>query len=726
MKRQLSTIALSLALMSSLTGFSQSQAIQPCNTYAAMEQHFAEFPEARSKYDAEQAKLQKSYLNAEANHGAGKAALVQYTVPVVFHVLHTGGSENVADGQIIAALKQMNSDYGRMGSDTGTIFAPFKSLYVNSDIIFVLAKKDPNGNCTNGIRHLYDTRTDWSQASAGSGSSAYYNGLVWDPTKYMNVIIVKQIIGANPSPGTIVGYTYKPGTWNTGNLHDCIIYHYGFLAGLNARSLTHEAGHWLNLTHTFGNTNNPGVSCGSTAGGDGIADTPDTKGNFSTCPASSTNTAYTCTSPNPGNSNNYYQNVNNFMDYSSCAKNFTQGQTTAMRNALQSTVSGRNNLISAANLAFTDVASSGNCAPVAEFLSTTNSYTVCVGSSLSFKDYSYNGTITSYSWTGTTGLTFASPASAVTGATFGSAGIATVSLTVSNSIGSSVKTRTVTVINPGTALALPYGESFEATALPANWSIINPNANVTWALTNSAALTGANSIFLDGTTSPASEIDILNMPLIDIVNNPTDTFTFKVAYARYSTTTNDIFKVEASKDCGATWGTIYGPSAGLLASTSGGVSTAPFVPTLSQWTHVNLNIYPTWNTYASSASVMVRFSFQRSTTGTGGNNIYLDDINFSGIGQVGVNELSKNIHFGLYPNPTNGEAVVKFKLNDAALINLDVVDVIGRKVLPSTNINVGSGEQSISINKNKTLSAGIYFVNLSVNGAKMSKKLIIE
>lgn len=722
MKRQLSTIALSLALMSSFTGFAQSQSIQPCNTFDAMEQHFKEFPEARAKYQSDQFKLQKSYLEAEENLKVNKAALVQYTVPVVFHVLHTGGSENVSDGLIISALAQMNRDYARMGSDTGQIFAPFKSLYVNSDIVFVLAKKDPNGNCTNGIRHLYDTRTDWSQASAG-GSSAYYNGIVWDPTKYMNIIIVKQIIGS--SQGTIVGYTYLPGTWGTGNLHDCIVYHNGFLAGLNARSLSHEAGHWLNLSHTFGSTNNPGVSCGSTSGGDGVSDTPDTKGNFSTCPNSSTNTAYTCTSPNPGNSNDYFQNVQNIMDYSACAKNFTQGQTTRMRTALQSTVGGRNNLISAGNLAFTDVAGSGNCAPIAQFISTTNSYTVCVGSSLSFKDYSYNGSITSYSWTGSNGVNFGAPSSSITSATFASAGVATVSLTVSNSNGGSVQSKTVTVINPGAALSLPYIESFEA-GLPANWSITNANANVTWALTNSAALTGANSVFLDGTTSPAGEIDILNMPLIDIVNNPTDTFTFKVAYARYSSTTNDLFKVEASKDCGATWGIIYGPSAGLLASLSGGVSTSPFVPTLSQWAHVNLNIYPNWNNYANSASVMLRFSFQRSTAGAGGNNIYLDDINFSGVGSVGINELTKSIHFGLYPNPTSAQAVVKFKLNDAAQVNLDVIDVLGKKVLPSTTINVAPGEQSITINKNNSLSPGIYFVNLSVNGAKMSKKLIIE
>lgn len=726
MKRQLSNIALSLALVGSYMGFSQNQNIQPCNTFAAMEEYFTAHPEARKSYEAAQLKLHKDYLEAEKNLASSKTAAVQFTIPVVFHVLHQGGAENITDAQCIAALKQMNSDYGRQGSDTNTIFAPFKALYVNSDIKFMLAHKDPLGNCTSGIEHLFDSRTDWSQLSAGQ-SASYYNGITWDPTKYLNLIIVKQIIPQSPvaGGGTIVGYTYKPGTFGAGNLRDAIVYNYGFLSGTNARSLSHEAGHWLNLSHTFGNTNNPGQVCGSTSGGDGISDTPDTKGNFSTCPASSTNTAYTCTSPNPGNANNYYQNVENIMDYSSCPKNFTQGQTTAMRNSIQSAISGRSNVISAGNITFTDVNSTGTCKPIANFISSLNTYTVCMGSTLQLKDLSYNGVITSYSWTGNTGVTFANATAPVTTATFATAGTATVNLTVSNSNGSSVKTQTVLVINPGTAVLTPFSEDFEA-PLGSGWSIVNPNNDVTWAQTNTASYTGNNSYYIIGASDPASELDILNMPLLDLVNNPNDTLTFKYGYARFSGTNNDVFKVEASKDCGASWGTLFAPPAGNLASPSGGVSSTPFVPTLNQWVHVNLTNYPNWFNYSNSASVLIRFSFQESPSGTGGNNIYLDAINFSSVSAVGINELTRSVNFGLYPNPSNGEAIVKFKLNDPASIKIEVIDVLGKKVLPSTEVNYGSGEQSVSLNKTKILSAGIYFVNLSVNGAKMSKKLIIE
>ncbi|MGZ4042913.1 MAG: M43 family zinc metalloprotease [Bacteroidia bacterium] len=728
MKKQLSTIAMSLALMGSFMGFSQSQNIQPCNTYAAMEEYFATHPEARVAYEKEQAKLQKSYLEIEQNQTSAKTAAVQYTIPIVFHILHLGGAENITDAQCMAAVAQMNKDYNRLGSDTGTIFAPFKSSYISSDIKFMLAHKDPNGNCTSGIEHIYDARTNWSQSTAGS-SSAYYNGIAWDPTKYLNVIIVKQIVptGTVTGGGIIVGYTYIPGTFPNTDLRNSIIYNYGFLSGLNARSLSHEAGHWLSLKHTFGNTNNPGVQCGSIAGGDGIADTPDTKGNFSTCPASSTNTAYTCTSPNPTNSANYYQNVENIMDYSSCPKNFTTGQTNAMRNCLQSTVGGRNNVVSAANLTATDVNGLGNCAPIAEFLSTTNSYTVCAGGSLNLKDFSYNGTITSYSWSATSGVNFAAPTASYTGATFTTAGTVSVTLVVTGPDGTSSKTRSVLVINAGTPISSPYSESFEGTGNPpSGWSIVNPDNGTTWAQTNSAAYTGVNSYYIDGFNDPAGQTDYLYMPTIDILNHPNDTLTFKYAYARYSTSNADVFKVQASKDCGGTWGDIYAPSTAGMASASGGVSTVPFSPSLSQWVHINLTNFPNWSSFAGYSSVWIRFAFTESTNFSGGNNFYLDDINFSGSSSVGMKELAKSVSFGLYPNPTGGEAVVKFRLDDASNIKVEVMDVVGKRVIPSTESNYTTGEHSITLNTNKTLSKGIYFVCLSVNGAKITKKLIIE
>jgi hypothetical protein len=91
-----------------------------------------------------------------------------------------------------------------------------------------------------------------------------------------------------------------------------------------------------------------------------------------------------------------------------------------------------------------------------------------------------------------------------------------------------------------------------------------------------------------------------------------------------------------------------------------------------------------------------------------------------------MNELSKRVSFNLFPNPSTGETTVKFRLDDASNISVQVVDVVGKQVLPNVQAEYNAGEHSISVNKNKTLRSGIYFVNLNVNGSKLTKKLIIE
>jgi hypothetical protein len=416
------------------------------------------------------------------------------------------------------------------------------------------------------------------------------------------------------------------------------------------------------------------------------------------------------------------------MDYSTCPKNFTTGQTTRMRTALASATSGRNNLWSPGNLTFTDVNSAGSCAPIAGFFSTT-SYTVCSGAALLMKDYSYNATISNYAWAANNGAVIASPTASQTSITFPSVGTVTVSLTVGNGIGSSTVTKSVTVLN-GTAIigGSVNIESFETPGvIPTNWVVTNQGSGITWAQTPLAGIDGTSSIYFDGTQSAAGNKAYLQMPLMDVVNNPSSVFKFKYAYARQSSTQADVFKVQGSKDCGGTWSDIFSPNAATMANNSGGVTNIPFAPTTSQWKTYNVTYNaPSWFNFQNSASVLVRFYFEEDPAAGFGNRMFLDAINVIDTLSVGINELTKSIRFNLSPNPTSGEATVKFSLSDATTISINVVDMLGKVVLPVTNTNYGSGEQSISINKNANLPKGIYFVNLTLNGAKMSRKLIIQ
>lgn len=731
MKKHYSILSLGLVLAGFNLGFSQETKIYPCATDEAMEARFKEDPSARARYEAAQKQFQDDYLQYSQNRSANKTAAVEFTVPVVFHILHQGGAENVSDQACIDALKQVNEDFARLGSDTSSIFTPFKSLYINSDIKFMLAKKDPNGNCINGIVRHIDPKTNWSQGQANPGTQAgnAYWAYTWNPTQYLNIYVVANIVPQSTvtGGGIIVGYTYRPNTWPTNNPHDAIVYRYNYLnygaPNYQARSLSHEIGHWLNLAHTFGNTNNPGVICGSMAGGDGISDTPDTKGNFAGCPAASTNTNYVCTSPDPSNSNLYYQNVQNIMDYSSCPKNFTAGQTNAMRTALQSNISGRSNLISASNLGpqFTDVNGPGLCPPAADFLSANNSYTVCAGGTLNLKDVSSNGGINTWQWTGGPGITFASPSSSITNAVFNTVGVVDVTLTVGNAQGNATQTKTVTVLNGSAGVTGPYMESFENPGVPAGWTALT-SAATGWQQTTNAAYDQFTSFYIEGNVSPVGMVSSLEMPVVDFLNNQGAGLTFGYAYARNTSNHNDLFKVQFSKDCGGIWTDIVTLSSAQMNVGSGGVTTTPYIPSsLGEWKTVSVDQAPLWFNYVTSPNVTIRFTFEEAGFG---NNFYLDAINFTA--PTGVNELTRSIKLNLFPNPSNGESQLKFSLQEAAQVNVSVVDMLGKNVEPESTHQLGSGDHSVSVNKNGRLAPGVYFVNISLNGAKMSRKLVVE
>lgn len=724
MKKNIQTLVLSVFMGSTALIGQTNDIVMPCATYEAMEQVFNTELGARQRYETEQEKLRLATIAYEESLKNNKiGAAFQYTVPVVFHILHTYGPENISDANCIAALANINNDFAASGPDVGTINSTFAPLYINSDLKFMLAHKDPLGNCTSGIVHHYNVNTNWNQSAPNYAYSGTAAGL-WNPTKYLNIYVVNSICPStstcSSAGGIIVGYTYKPGTLSTGSPADAFVIRSGWVNGniVNTRTLSHEIGHWLNLSHTWGNTNNPGVACGN----DGVTDTPITHGYFSTCPGSiGTNTC-------AGSGGNV--NIENIMDYSSCPKMFTSGQTTVMRTALASATSGRNNLWTTTNLGSTqtDVNGAGTCAPIADFYTTygtaTNVYSVCAGGSITFNDVSYNGTVTARTWVATGGAVITNNTAASTAIMFPNTGIQTVSLTVTNSFGSNTLTKTVNVINGTANYASTYQESFEAfPGLPTFWSAIN-TGGVTWARSTAAAATGTASYYMNNASNSAGAVDILETASYDFLNNPGAIFTFKYAFALKTSTWAPVFKVQASSNCGGSWTDIYVPAPSFMASGSGGTTTTPFTPTSTQWKTYTLTSHPALNPFKVQPNVRIRFYFMENPTAGAGNNLWLDDINFNGT--LGVNELTKSIGFVVYPNPTSGSATLEFTLSENSLISYNVIDVIGRVVETQKATNITAGHHTYTINESQTFKPGIYFVSFELNGQKMSRKLIVE
>jgi hypothetical protein len=235
------------------------------------------------------------------------------TVPVVVHIIHQNGPENISNAQVQAGIDQMNLRFQNA--------APyFDATGTNVGIQFCLASVDPYGNPTTGITRNISIQTDLSVP--GTSDLAMKNLNRWDPHLYLNIWVIKKT--GDP---TIAGYATYPISLSANAGYDGIAIEYNYY---NTSSLSHEAGHYFGLYHTF---NNGCVNFNCMLDGDQVCDTPPDATSTFNCPMNSCSTEMDDTS----GFNPFVSDVNeapNYMDYTNCPLSFTAGQATRMVNAL--------------------------------------------------------------------------------------------------------------------------------------------------------------------------------------------------------------------------------------------------------------------------------------------------------------------------------------------------------------------------------------------------------
>jgi hypothetical protein len=263
--------------------------------------------------------------------------------------------------------------------------------------------------------------------------------------------------------------------------------------------------------------------------------------------------------------------------------------------------------------------------------------------------------------------------------------------------------------------------------MPIFWTIINPDTpSETWMLNQDAASDGATSMLIPGENMSPNSIEILESPAYDFKNNQGAELNFKYAYAKYSPTNKDVFKVQASKNCGGSWIDVWTPSNNFLATGSGSVTTDIYLsPASNEWKSFEITTAPNFQTFRTEDNVKIRFFFQENVGGSGpGNRFYLDEVIFAT--PTGINQLSKSFGFNIWPNPAGSEFRLGFRLSDAATVKYHVLSVTGSVMLESKAQTYPVGSHELILNSKQELNRGIYFVNFEVNGAKMSRKLIIN
>ena len=113
--------------------------------------------EANPNFDAEY----ESFLNnALSTINLSRQNDTVYTVQVVFHILHKESDpyQNLSDELVYSQLDALNRDFNMRNADTSDTRPIFKGIAANARIEFVLAKRSPNGSCSDGIiRKGYNT-----------------------------------------------------------------------------------------------------------------------------------------------------------------------------------------------------------------------------------------------------------------------------------------------------------------------------------------------------------------------------------------------------------------------------------------------------------------------------------------------------------------------------------------------------------------------------------------
>jgi len=279
-----------------------------CGTMAVHMMLLEQFPAFRAR----QFKLEQDTAKRRAApFSLAKAKVV--TVRVVVNVVYHTQAQNISDAQINSQIAALNRDFAAKNPDKSKVPAPWQGLVTDAKIQFKLQKT---------------TRTQTAVASFsqdnGVKSPATGGIAPFQPQKSLNFWVC-------PLGGWLLGYAQFPGGPPA---TDGVVINYKAFGTIGTaespfnlgRTATHEVGHYFNLRHIWGDTED----C---SGSDMVADTPNSAGpNFE----KPTFPVVTC---NNGPNGDMFMNYMDYVDDDTMFL-FTSQQVMRMRTALEGPRSG--------------------------------------------------------------------------------------------------------------------------------------------------------------------------------------------------------------------------------------------------------------------------------------------------------------------------------------------------------------------------------------------------
>ncbi|MBK0401436.1 T9SS type A sorting domain-containing protein [Adhaeribacter sp. BT258] len=703
---------------------------QTSNAYTCQtERHAAELenqnPNLITNRQAMEAQIQQYLQQA----GSLKTNGVVIKIPVVVHVVSEKGCNSISKAQVLNGLEVVNQDFRRQNPDTINTRAVFKPFAADTEIEFVLARKDPQGNPTDGINritsplaHVPATRATLQQAVPA-----------WPTNQYLNIWLVESIYDAQ-SGMNILGYAQFPHVPPL-NIFGVVLEHsqwgkQGAVPGTTASSTGHfattEIAHCFNLFHI------EGINC---TDGDLVSDTPPSTfaGPFTSACNLSQNT---CTNDVAlGFPTDMPDQIENFMSFSSfsCMNMFTNGQKMRMRASLN-TYPHLQNMVSPSNALATGIDPSVTVAPLTPkpyFCADTRR--ICAGNSVTFSDISYQQAASSRTWSFPGGtpatstvqnpvVTYATPGKYAVTLTLSNGGN-TYPVTVTNFIEVVPVSNLINVTFPDY-----YVESFEEPTFPEsatanrNWEMktsalgANP-AN--WQRTNASSSTGAHSLLLGSASVPEGTISTLITP--NFTGGAPYVF-FRMAYAKRVAQPKDELRVYASADCGATWGNPIITLTGNQLVTNGGTSVSGnYIPASGDWKTKFISSGGSFQNWGADHTM-----FKIETVNNGGGTFYFDNFEIGNL-LCTNEELASQNKINLYPNPLTAESKLEFELKTSEKVTVKILDLVGKTIYSGSEATFSAGKHSVLLaDKVKNQSKGLYLVQLQMGGKVFNTKLLLQ
>ncbi len=386
--------------------------------------------------------------------------------------------------------------------------------------------------------------------------------------------------------------------------------------------------------------------------------------------------------------------------------------------------------------------------PVATFNSSTD--TICEGSSISFTSSQPSQPFSTYSWSITGGAP-SSSTNASPNATFNLPGTYSVTLTVSNTLGTSSSTQTIVVLsNPSTPSISQAGsvlsinntyntyqwylngnpinnantQTFNADTTAGNYSVQVSNAfgctstSSTYSYTTGlAAYTSSNNAICEGSS-------------ITYTATTSGATSYNWVFAGGNPSSSNLQTVTVTYNNSGTFATILSVSQGSNNASSNGIVTVYDLPVPN--IILNGNDLSSSQSYASYQWLLNGTPISGATSSTYNVTVdgaytleVIDDNGCSGQSTVynfyaSLEQNNLSGELSLYPNPASD--IVNVTLSNGELINdIVIIDLSGKVVFSQSNINL-----SFSVINIDQFNAGVYILSVNGKNTKSTKKLIVQ